>query len=334
MTPEERLAWLQSRQRYAGGSDVGAIIAVSPYSSPWDIYQSKVQPITEIDTSPEELERTKAMRWGTKMEKPIAELIMEDHPDWAFEFPQEPEFGAQPFFAYDTDGLIMTSLGERRVLEIKTARWADEWGDPPRGTLNTIPETYYAQVQWGMGIYGIDKAILAASIMGAYPIEYEVDFDPPYFYGLEDAVALFWKNHVEPRIEPDPDHSKKLLEELRAKYTKDNGQPVPADEIPTDAPELASRYVQLNKTIKKMENEKFGIQNRFRKLLGERSIAEGPGFKVTWTNNKDSEVVDFEAALRGLWNESDAETRKKIEAAVRGQTKKEDGARVIRIKAK
>ena len=39
MTNEERTAWLNERRKGIGGSDVAAIIGLSPWTTPLDIYE-------------------------------------------------------------------------------------------------------------------------------------------------------------------------------------------------------------------------------------------------------------------------------------------------------
>ena len=64
MTNEERTAWLNERRKGIGGSDVAAIIGLSPWTTPLDIYEQKLG----IALPSEE---TEAMYWGTALEPAI-----------------------------------------------------------------------------------------------------------------------------------------------------------------------------------------------------------------------------------------------------------------------
>lgn len=65
MTSAERLEWLKNRQTGIGGSDVAAILGLSRYKSPLDVYNDKIGEISES-------EQTQAAYWGTQLEDIVA----------------------------------------------------------------------------------------------------------------------------------------------------------------------------------------------------------------------------------------------------------------------
>lgn len=64
---ESRIDWLKERQKGIGGSDVAAILGVSAYRTPLDVFMDKTSEITE-DKSPSE-----AAYWGTTLEDIVAQ---------------------------------------------------------------------------------------------------------------------------------------------------------------------------------------------------------------------------------------------------------------------
>ena len=44
----DKLEWLKERQRGIGGSDVGAILGVNKWKTPFEVYLEKTEEITEV----------------------------------------------------------------------------------------------------------------------------------------------------------------------------------------------------------------------------------------------------------------------------------------------
>ena len=83
---------------------------------------------------------------------------------------------------------------DNRVVEIKTARYSKDWGEP--GT-NQIPESYMCQVQHYMVVTGFPVTDVAVSIGGGPPELYEIPADPELQTLLIEAEKEFWQRVVE-----------------------------------------------------------------------------------------------------------------------------------------
>ena len=283
------LAFAQARQKYIGGSDIGAILGVSPFMTRWDLYQSKVVPIEEQNPN-------QAMRYGTALEPAIGGLIADDHPDWKFTFSPETVYHPDhKFLAYNADGVIQRP-DDTILLEIKTARHSDDWGEPPHGA---IPPTYNAQIQYGMGMLGIKECVVAASILGGYPVEYTVPFDEPYYSVIEEEALAFWETHVAPQNPPPLDDSYKLTEQLKAEHPHGQGM-MPPEESPPHCAQLATLYADINDKIKALNREKYAIQNQFRALLGDYESVLTPHYKATWKNGAPTQKINYEGLISQL----------------------------------
>ena len=324
MTEEERLVWLKGRQNYVGGSDIGALANHSPYQTRFDSYHSKVDEITEDKAN-------KQMRVGTALEPVISQLFAEEHPDWRCEFSPPVRYGEETYFGYNADGIVYPPYGEKPVLyECKTAKFDFDWGDAPYGR---IPESYYDQVMWGMGILGLEQAIVYVMIGGAFPIEYHVSFDWRLFESLKDVARDFWTNNVIPRIEPPVDHSKDLKEELVETYPDGQGL-VPVEEIPQDIYLMVERYHGIEKEIKEITKGKDAIANQMRRLIkGRSAIAiEGKNL-VTWNTTKDQAVIDFQGVLALFVREHATDEQKEaLKNLIKSKTQTKPGYRRLDIK--
>ena len=70
MTEQARAEWLAQRRTGIGGSDVAAILGLSKYRSPLDVYKDK------IGETPDG-EQSQAAYWGTKLEDVVAREFQE-----------------------------------------------------------------------------------------------------------------------------------------------------------------------------------------------------------------------------------------------------------------
>lgn len=177
MNAPTRSEFLARRSAGIGGSDLAALMGLSPYKTPFQLWQEKTGRF-EPDFSPEQEER---MHWGTVLEDVVARHYADAkackvqrintqlaHPKW-------------PIIIGNLDRVVLTEgsrarwdasagrvLGAERVLEVKTAsayalRSNGEsdttgWGEP--GT-DQIPQHYWLQVQHYMGLAGLPVADVA-----------------------------------------------------------------------------------------------------------------------------------------------------------------------------
>ena len=187
--PTTRAEWLKLRQIGIGGSDVAALLGLSKWRTPLDVYNSKVEEPIEVDNV--------SMEWGRRLEPVIREKYAEavgmevTIPPFMFQHPEHT------FMIADVDGIRT----DGRIVEIKTARTQMGWGE--EGT-DEIPDYYKTQVQHYMTVLGAkscDVAVLiGASDFRIYTVESDLELESL----LIEAEADFWHNHVEPQLPPPP----------------------------------------------------------------------------------------------------------------------------------
>src|SRR6202047_754841 len=148
---EQKETWALSRRNGLGGSDCAAILGLSPWRRPIEVWESKVHPESAV-----ELDRD-CLRWGTLLEPVIREedarrfnVQVVAPADLGTLFPNSKRWGDStiitgryPWMLGMPDGYLPTV---RTGLEIKTAgRKSEEWGEP--GTDN-VPAQYLLQCVW------------------------------------------------------------------------------------------------------------------------------------------------------------------------------------------
>ena len=253
------------RRTYLGGPAVAAIVGVSPYLAPIDVWRFA----RGLDEGPDVTER---MRLGLLLEQAIADAYSADtgrkvrrvgfvgHKSHAF-------LGGHP------DRLI---LGEPGILEAKAAVTRRGYSD------EEVPPHVAVQCQWYMGLTGrqwTDVALLAS--MGLTIIR--VEFDPELYAALEEAAIRFWLDHVLAGVEPPPDGTEAYRRHLREKYPRSAEVELvatPEQQILLD--ELRAADLAL-KDAKRHADE---LENRVIAAMGEAAVLLAPGMKFTYRTEK------------------------------------------------
>lgn len=185
----EKALWLEERRRGVGGSDIAAIMGLSPFKTAYQVYREKRKEVE--DWSGNEL-----TDWGKRMEPAIRQWYSDTTgrdvrlPDKIMYHPQHP------FMLASLDGFT----DDGRIVEIKTARSGKNWGDPE---TNQIPDYYAIQVHHYMTITGFQVADVPVSIAGGSPALYIVEADKEISEMIIEACAKFWER-VQAGNPPDP----------------------------------------------------------------------------------------------------------------------------------
>lgn len=156
------------RRGFIGGSDVAAIIGVSPWKDAFRLYAEK-----RGEIEPEEGE-TKVMRRGRILEPAIRQLYQEDSDRETFDGRTRPVPGV-PYFRAQVDAFEKDPSASVLIpVEIKSASefTRGKWG--PSGT-DDAPTYYCAQLHWQLlateAPYGRIVALLGADDLRVYTIE-------------------------------------------------------------------------------------------------------------------------------------------------------------------
>ena len=264
------LQWLEERKKGLGGSDAGAILGLSKWKTPYQVWLDKTNrgPLTE-DSS--------VMEWGRRLEPVIRQKYCDLTGRSVF-VPGKDKILAHPKIEWmlaSLDGVV----DSRRVFEAKTARFADGWGEP--GT-DEIPDVYQIQVQHYMAVTGFDVADVAVLIGGSDFRLYEVPKDNELIEMIIEKEAIFWRM-VKKNIQPDP----QTLADLKLKFgTKSEAKKVQA------TPQAKEAHERLCH-IKALSKEEDACKAIIMELLGEAdTLIDGNETLVTWKATNGSNRFD------------------------------------------
>lgn len=206
--------WHKARARGIGGSEIAAVIGLSPWESRFSLWHRKMglaAPVVETDE----------MYWGKQLEPAIVgEFQLRHSHEFAVEKAGTWSHYQYPFMVANPDALVheITDDGDvdalpSALLEVKTARTADGWGEP--GT-DEIPVYYRTQCLWYLDVFGLDVCHIAVLIAGSeyreYRVEYsaeEADFMRERAWEFLDTV----RDNVRPNID-EHDATYQVIKEM------------------------------------------------------------------------------------------------------------------------
>ena len=225
--------WLAARQAGVGGSDVAAILGISPWVSPFALWHAKAGNI------PAEVLTDEPVYWGKALEKVVLARWREEHPEHGAANWQGYTWAdrAQPWRHANPD-FIATSptRSQHEIVEIKTSAYADEWG--PSGS-DIVPPWYLTQLLWYLDILDARWGWLAVLIGGNDYRSYRIDA-----HNHADDIAFiraqaerFWQS-VQDGETPPIDGADSTYRTIRKLHPDIDDEQI---EIPAD---LAARLIE------------------------------------------------------------------------------------------
>ncbi len=261
---------VMDRTRGIGGSDAAAILGLSPWRTPLEVYLEK---IGERQPQPD----TAATYWGRVLEDVVAEEYARRtgaklrrvnrtlaHPD-------------HPVILANLDREIVAHERGPGVLEVKTAaRRSDDWGE--EGT-DEIPEHYLAQVQHYLGVTGRRWADVAVLFLGERLFRiYRIHRDDELVGALFEEELRFWREHVEPRVPPEP----RTLDDIRRRWPRH--EPDRVLMAPPDIVEAAEQLAALRAELKALETREKELLAAIQKAMADAERLDAPDGRTlaTW----------------------------------------------------
>ena len=171
-----REQWLKARMKYIGGSDVACILGYNPWKTNVQLFKEKKGISQSADLSDNPL-----VQYGIRAEEHIRALFTLDHPELKVNYVPDNSWRNSkfPFAAASLDGWLKRENGEKGILEIKTAtitsaQQSAKWKD-------AIPDNYYCQVLFYLGVTEWDFAMLRANLKYESP-------DKPLYIATREYV--------------------------------------------------------------------------------------------------------------------------------------------------
>jgi len=281
---------IKQRRLGIGGSDVAAIMGLSPWTTPLDVYLEKLGESTDmVDDSVDT-----PIYWGNVLEDVVANEYAA-RTGYKVQRRNEPRLHPSLSIARaNLDRIVVSHPDGPGVLECKTAgRRSDDWGEP--GT-DEIPQYYLTQVVHYLAVTGYAWADLAVLFLGDRQFAvYHIRRDDELIQSILDIEKSWWRDHVEARVPPEPMSADDLLK----RWPRDTaGEVVASPAVEQSVIDLRAVRAE-EKVIADRRNElEFGIKT----AMADASVLVAPSGKplVTWKAAKDSTRTDWKGLANNL----------------------------------
>jgi len=355
MNAPTREEFLARRRAGIGGSDISAILGLNQYKSQYSLWLDKTGRAPDEDRDAAAQER---MYWGTTLEDVVAKHYatklnvrvqrineMLRHPSCEIAVANIDRAVVADGSRARWDPKAGRVAGAERLLEVKTAHAmainGAQWGEP--GT-DEVPQSYWLQCQWYMGIAGLERADIAVLFGGQRFVVYTLAADP-IFNDLLESARDWWQRHVVADIPPDPSTEDDARRMWRSHVA---GRDLIVDlDVANDVREL----VDVKQQIKDLEEREQALRDRILPSFHDAESISYLGARLaTWKANKAGTKTDWKAAyldardalvsMNNVWRASFPEYEEPfridvLDARLRDIfTTTTPGARVLRLNAK
>jgi putative phage-type endonuclease len=277
-----------------GGSDMAAVLGLSPYKSAVDVWLEKTGRAAPQDG-------TLQMRFGSYAEEFVAREYSDATGRAVQRFNPMLRHPDYPMVIGHIDRLVVPDgakiaahkreIRTDRLLECKTASAfaasnAAEWG--LAGTDN-VPTQYLVQIAVYAALTGCQYADLAVLFGNQELRVYNLRRDLELEREILARAAEWWKRHIEGDIEPDPRDEADVLK----LYPRDNQL---ACEATAEVSEAVKRLAAIKLGIKKLEDDEQAERDIITAHMGEAGVLTYQGSTLaTWKAAKDSIRTDWKA---------------------------------------
>lgn len=287
----EQGEWLSARKSGIGGSDVAAILGLSPWKSPLDVWLDKTG-----KSAPEP--ENDAMYWGTRLESLVADKYCEVSGNEVRRVNSILRSVKYPCLIGNIDRAVCPEKGKLpvvkgefrtpKILECKTARtMSEDWG--ANGT-DQIPEYYLTQVLHYLGLTGCESCDVACLFLDSRKFGvYTVQADADVIEKMSARLAEWWEAHVVKNVAPEP----RSIADVQKLFKRSAAVEITAT---ADIEETAREYAAL----KRRETEIFAkleeAKEKIAAYMGEADTLVGVDGKplITWKTGKDKSRTDWQ----------------------------------------
>lgn len=313
-----------------GGSDLAAILGLSPYRTPLQVYARIVAGAEQSDSP--------ALRRGRHLEAAVLSLYAETTGAVVLGSPKlkHPRL---PFTRASLDAIAERD-GGRRVVEVKTAGLSEvrHWGDD--GT-DAIPQGYLYQVAWYSGValdggyVDTGEVDVAALVAGDLRV-YHVPHDAELFGLLEEAVERFWVDHVLPRRPPPVTEPLKDLQGVASLYRSHSGEAKRWADLAPIEQAAVEEYLRARREERAATRQRAAYEVRVKLAMGAAPQLVGlppevGASRLDWKRNKDGTQTDWEEVAGNIASRANLPDAEWFGFIKRSTTTKE-GARPFNVR--
>lgn len=278
MPDEHSQEWYDNRRTGIGGSDAAAVLGMSKWKTPYQVWREKVYGERQPDNG--QFER------GRDLES----FIREKHENETGKKVVTPSFMRDPKYDFVVGNL--DGITDEKVVEFKTSLF-DDWGDEP-------PIEYILQCQHYLFITGYDEADLVVLILSTWKIKtFHIHADSELQNLMVENYQKFWK-HVEDKTPPEPVNNDDLKKMFPSSLSN-------SKTLSQGAIDAYQALIEKKKQLVEIETDIDALEFQIKYELGEFDTGVNSDGKVlcTWKTSKPRQTIDsarLKAEEPGIYN--------------------------------
>jgi putative phage-type endonuclease len=276
--------WNAKRKTYLGGSDAAAILGVSPYATPVELWLEKTG---QAAPKPFDPVRERIFARGKKLEPVVLDMVLDKLREQGHDVEllatnkryTDPDY---PFLSCEIDFELMLD-GEHINGDCKTVTGfaRRKWGEEDS---EEVPIEYAAQFMHGLGITRRRKTLVAALIGLDDVAIYWTIADDETIEAMREKSITFWNDHVLAGVAPDTF----TFDDVKLLFPVDNGLSIAA------SPEIAQKVVELEGIkykIKTLEEREELLKHEIADFINPFSVLLFDGKEIcSWKGQNDTRL--------------------------------------------
>jgi len=295
-TDIEEKDWLAYRRTGIGGSDVAALMGVSPFTTTRELYYDKsgIHPMLPDNAN------WVAKKVGHLLEDLVAEIFTFKTGYKVFKIKKMFRHPLYEFMLADVDYFVELPGGKRAILECKTGNYntQDKWAD------GVVPINYEYQGRHYMSVMNLDTVFFAC-LFGNNEKEFvhrRIERDMDQETAMIEQEQYFWEENVQKRVEPPYTESGDLvLESIRRHY----GEADPDKSIIKLSTSLLPNledYLKLSEQKSDLARQVKSIEDQMKRAYAPVVDELGTGCKGVCKIGKTEFIVTYNPSYRTAIN--------------------------------
>ena len=281
--------WLKSREGGIGSSEVGTLLGLNPYDTPYQLWLRKTGQVQVVE------QENFLMKAGHYLEDAIsrfyadeagAEIVKASAKEFVVVDKERPFMRVSPDrYAYPVGS--KKSNENKLIVECKSTQ--------KNVTYDDLPKTWFVQLFYQLGVCKLNQGALAWLISGREFGYRNFTFDADFYAWLVEEVTRFWEDCVIGGREPALANVKDLMIKFPKSVT---GKAVEA------SGDIYDKWMELKATnaeIKRLQAIKESAEDAIKMAMGDAETLLMPGDAktlVTWKSGKAGRETFDKAAFK------------------------------------
>lgn len=297
--------WLEYRRRGIGGSDVAALMGISPFWTARDLYYDKLK------IAPLEADESNwvALEMGNLLEELVSRIFAKKTGYEVFKVKKMFYHPQHPFMLADVDYFVRLPEGGIAILEIKTTNYnaRDNWW---KDGQECVPVYYECQGRQYMAVMDLDK-VFYCCLYGNSEDEViirEIQRDRDYEEEMIFLETEFWNNHILKKSPPPYTEDGDLILKSVRQHTGRADENAEQFTMGSSMTAVLMRYMELQKEKEASEMQSKKLKKEMERLkailiaeMGEKCTAVcetgGVSYMITY-NPVRKPMIDKDSLFR------------------------------------